>query len=74
MMGESRCFLCRQGFCRGRRLKVRVFLCDDSYRDEEVCGICFGVVRGRGEVVLKRGGESFLVRELVSQIPQDTPL
>lgn len=65
MMGEKRCFVCWQGFGRGRRGKVRAFLGDGTHEDAEACVICVGVVRDRGEVELERGGERVVVRELV---------
>lgn len=65
LMGEHRCFLCGQGFGRRLRGKVRVFVGDDGLRQAEVCAICLRVVRAEGQVEIERGGETFLVRELV---------
>lgn len=68
-MGESRCFLCRQGFGRRGQWKVRVFLCDEAFRDTVVCRICLRGLRDQGEIQVARGGSVYLVRELLPPLP-----
>lgn len=63
-MSERVCFVCRQGFGGRRRTKVRAFISDEAWRDEEVCVSCVAVLRRVGYVDVERDGVQFVVREL----------
>jgi hypothetical protein len=63
-MGEERCFVCRQGFGRRGRWKVRVWMSEELYADALICRICLGVLRQAGEIAFSRDGARFVVREL----------
>jgi len=72
-MGESRCFLCREGFGGRGRWPVRAFLPDGSCEDGEACASWRSVGRGCGEVKSERGGETLQVRERFGPMTPGAP-